>query len=352
MTPEQAIDEAKRGALRPVYLVTGEERFLVDRVVAELRAAASSGPMAAFNEEKFVAPEASPGSIVSAARSLPMMASRRTIVVRGLERWEKRAATEGDEADAADDDPRAGATTAPLDALAEYAKDPSPTTLLVLVAGKLHAQRRLVTLAKKQGFLVACEPLPRHAVPGFIRSLARERGHIIEPDACEQLAEIGGAELAPLADAIDRLSLYVGPGNPITEDAVVALVTRVPQSTVWQLLDALAARKLGEVLRTLADVYDAREGGLRLLGLVSWSVRQLVKFEAAVAEGKSPAEAAARAGVPPFKAQDMARTLRGLDSRTLGTWLARLAEADLALKGSRRPPQAVLETLFADMCRR
>ena len=39
VTPESAIAEAQAGKLRPVYLVLGEERLLVDRVVSALREA-------------------------------------------------------------------------------------------------------------------------------------------------------------------------------------------------------------------------------------------------------------------------------------------------------------------------
>ena len=107
------------------------------------------------------------------------------------------------------------------------AKDPVATTVLVLVATKLNASRKLVTLAKKGDFLVACDVLARAALPGAVVAMAKERGHTIPMDVAEHLAEIAGPELSPVADVVERLSLFVGPGNAITEDAVEELVTRV-----------------------------------------------------------------------------------------------------------------------------
>ncbi len=43
MTPEAAIAQARKGALLPVYLVTGAEQWLRDQVTSELRAAALGG---------------------------------------------------------------------------------------------------------------------------------------------------------------------------------------------------------------------------------------------------------------------------------------------------------------------
>ncbi|MGK4003406.1 DNA polymerase III subunit delta [Sorangium sp. So ce1036] len=357
MTPDQALKEAASGALRPVYLVLGEERWLVDRVVNALREAAAKGGIAGFNEDKFLAGDAPIESILGAARMLPMMAPRRFVLVRGVERWEKKD-DGGDEGGGAEE--RAGAggkrgasrQASPLDALAEYAKAPSPSAVLVLVATKLHAQRRLVTSAKKGEFLVACEPLSRRALPGFITSIAREKGNPIASDVADQLAEIAGPELGYVVDAIERLSLYVGPKQPITEDAIAQVVIRVRQSTVWELIDALGRRRLDRALAVLADAYDPRDGGLRLLGAVSWSVRQMVKFESALAAGASQAEAAQRAGVSPYKVNDVAQTIRGLPRGALAGWMRVLAETDLALKSSRRPAQAVLETMLIEMCSR
>ncbi len=356
MTPDQALKEATTGALRPVYLVMGEERWLVDRVVSAIREAASKGGVAGFNEDKFTAGDAPIESVLGAARMLPMMGPRRFVMVRGVERWEKK--DEGDDGEG--DDERGGAggkrgaskQLSPLDALAEYAKAPSPSAVLVLVAAKLHGQRRLVTSAKKGDFLVACEPLNRRALPGFITSMARDKGNPISSDVADQLAELAGPELGYVVDAIERLSLYVGPKQPITEDAIAQVVIRVRQSTVWELIDALGRRRLDRALAALADAYDPRDGGLRLLGAVSWSVRQMVKFESALATGASQAEAAQRAGVAPFKANDVAQSIRQLPKGALAGWMRMLAETDLALKSSRRPAQAVLETMLIEMCSR
>ena len=349
MTPADAIAEASAGSLRPVYLVLGEERLLVDRVLSALRDAASKGGIAGFNEDKFTAGESKIDAILSACRMLPMMAPRRTVIVRGLDRWEKK---EGDDEAAAK--PAAGKKgrpeQSPLDDLADYTKDPPPSTVLLLVSPKLHGQRRLVSAAKKGGFLVACDPLPRDVLPRWIERAAREKGHAIAPDVADLLAEIAGPELGYVADALERLSLYVGPKVPITEDAVAAVVTRVRQSSVWELLDMVGRRNTAGALAVLADAFDPRDGGLRLLGALAWSIRQLVKFDSAMRGGADPRDAAMRAGMSPFKANDAARTVRGVPPGTLPMWLRLLAETDLALKSSRRQPQAVLEAMLIGMC--
>lgn len=345
MTPDEAVTQAHEGKLLPVYLVMGEERWFTDRVVAALRDAVAKLGIAGFNDDKLTAGEVPVHAVLGAAKMLPMMAKKRFVLVRGLDRWEKK------EDDGGEGSGKKGKATSPLDELAEYAKSPVDTTVLVLVANKLHGQRRLVTAAKKGGFLVACDPLDRRSVPAWIKAQAKEKGHPIAPEAADQLAELSGTDLPYLADAVERLSLYVGPKSQITAEAVSKLVTRVAHAPVWDLLDAVMARRPGRALAALADAMEERDAALPLNALLFSSVRSLLKMEAAMADGLDPQEAAQRAGIPPFKARERAQTVRSLPPGTLRRWVELLSTTDLALKGSRRPGQAVMETLVLEMSR-
>jgi DNA polymerase-3 subunit delta len=333
VTPEQAIAEAESGELRPVYLLVGEEPYLERRVLTALKQAALVGAVPGLNDEHLQAGEVPVERVLSAARTLPMMAKRRLVTVRGLERWEPRDGQDGD-----------GKSDPPLDRLLEYAKAPSPSTVLLLVGSGLDKRRRLVAQARTLGFLVSCEPLDRASLPAFIQREARERQAELAPEVADLIAELAGPDLSQVADAVDRLSLFVGPNAAITEEAVAECVVKLRPSTVWELVGAVGRRDLGAALAALNEVYDPADRGLRLLGVLAWSMRQLVRFDAAQRAGATPNEAAARAGVPPFKARELAGQLKGLEPADLERFILRLAELDLDLKGgSKRPPQASLE---------
>jgi DNA polymerase III subunit delta len=343
LSPDAAIAQAKKRALLPVYLITGEEDFLRDQVVAELRAAALGDGIAAFNEDKFTAGEAAIDKVLAAIRTVPMMASRRFVWIRGADRWD--ASDTGDAG--------GGRREAPLDRLADYAAAPVDSTCLVITSAKLDGRRRLSTLAKKNGFIGTCDPLDAAALLSWIERQCTMRGNPIGRDAAQLVAEIAGTDLARLGDALERLSLFAGPNAPITEEAVGECVARVRTADTWALVDAVGRRNLGEALRLLADVYDSRDRGLPLLGALAWSIRQLAKFQIALEGGASTDEAASRAGIyPAFRAREVEKKARALRAKELERWLLVLAETDVALKSSRRPPDAILEHMFTRLCGR
>jgi hypothetical protein len=58
------------------------------------------------------------------------------------------------------------------------------------------------------------------------------------------------------------------------------------------------------------------------------------------------------AGAPPFKARQLREQVKRTTRADLETWLERLSQVDLALKGgSRRPAKAVLEHAIVAACR-
>lgn len=338
MTPMELERELKAGKIRPLYLVLGEERFLADQAVRMLRAAALADGVADFNEDHFTAGDADVDRVLSAVKMAPMMSPRRYVMVRAVERWESRAGS-------SDDAVKSG----PLDRLVEYAEKPIASTCLVLSALKLDARRKLVTVAKKQGFLVACEQLDTASLARWIEQAVKAKGNTITADVARLLAQIAGPELGYVNDAVERLSLFVGAGKPISEDAVADIVVSVRETSVFELVGAVGARDLRRALARLGEVFDPRDGGIGLVGLLAWSVRQLLRFALAVQSGASPEEAARTAGMPPFRAKDAMAQIRKLPVAELERWLLLLAEADLALKGSKRTARAVLDTLIMSM---
>ncbi len=333
MTPGEAIQQAREGRLLPFYVVAGEERLVSDEVVEALRRAALAGGMSAFNEDKFTAGEADVEDVITAALTVPMMARRRFVLLRGAERWD------------------AAESASAFDRLAQYAAQPVDSTCLVVVASKIDGRRKLALTARKLGFWIACEPLDARALVGWIIARARAKGHAIEREVAELVAALAGPELSSVADAIERLSLYVGPGSVMDESAIGECVARVRVADTWALVDAVGARDLGRAMRTLADAYDPRDRGLMLLGALAWSVRQLARYQAEVTSGAAPELAARRAGVLPHRARQLGAKARAVQAKEIERWLLVLAETDVALKSSRRPPESILEDMLTRLCK-
>jgi DNA polymerase-3 subunit delta len=315
------LDAVDRGEFAPVYFVHGKERYLVEQLVAKLRAALVTGPMAGFNFRRVRGKETKGAEISAEARAVPMMASHRLVVV-----------DDADKLDAAD-----------WEALEGYLAAPAADTTLVFAADKFDLRRSVFSRANKRKEVHTAEPLTDRSLSAFVRSRAKERGVQLGPGADCAIAAAIGADAAAIDDAVVRLGLYAGVDGTAREEDVAEVVTAVRQRSVFELVDAIGGRKRADAVALLERLLAAREEPLRLLALLARHYRQLLAARIETHRGAGEAEIASRLGVHPFVARKLTAQCGRFSGAQLETALTRLARADLDLKSSRRPSNLILE---------
>ncbi|MEM9730497.1 MAG: DNA polymerase III subunit delta [Myxococcota bacterium] len=327
-TIEDVTQGAETGSLEPVYVLVGTERLLIERAVDAVRRTVDQAGVPGFNVELFDGKGLEAARVIAAARTLPMMADQRFVLVRHADAMTPTEQT----------------------ALATYLEEPSDTACLVLTATKLDGRGKLAKAAKKQRFLVEAKPLRGRELRAFVRGEAKERGHVMASDAIETLLDAVGDDLAAINDAVERLSLFVGAGQRIGSDEVLACVTRVRVDSIWSLVDAIGMKDRKKGMAAAHSLLADREPPLRLLAMAARQLRIVARMREALSEGLRPQEAAKRAGAPPFKANDLTQSARQFTADSLGDAFRLIAEADLALKSSKRPGDVILQDAVMALC--
>jgi DNA polymerase-3 subunit delta len=311
-----------------VYVLVGTERLLIERAVDAVRKAVDSMGAPGFNVEVFDGKGLEAARVISAARTLPMMADMRFVLLRHVDAMTPTEQTN----------------------LVGYLDDPSDSTCFLLTATKLDGRGKLANAAKKRGYLIDAKPLRGRELREFIRAEATAREHKIAPPAIEALLDAVGDDLAAIDDAIERLSLFVGAGQRIDAEAVTTCVTRIRVESIWSLVDAIGLKDRRKGIAAAQSLLDDREPPLRLLAMVSRQLRIVARMREALSEGLRPQEAAKRAGAPPFKAGDLTESARRFTAESLGEAFTLIAETDRALKGSKRPPDVILQDAVLALC--
>ena len=324
------IAAAREGRFAPVYVLFGSERFLVDRAAELLKKAALGDGPAGFNDDLFHGSASfNAQRVINAARTLPMMANARFVLARDVDQ----------------------APPEQLEALAEYVAAPVDSACVVLTAEKLDKRSKLVKAGLAAKVAYEAKPMKGPALRRFASEEATRRGHALTPRGADALVDALGEDLAAIDDACERLSLYVGAGEKIDVDAVEACVTRVATDSIWALVDAVGARNTKKALHAAGSLLGDREPPLRILAMVSRQLRIVAKMrEALASKTMSDEDAAMAAGAPPFKARELKDSARRFTMAELSAAFTTLAITDLALKGSRVPPERILEEAVIALC--
>lgn len=279
LTPDQLVAQLAREAPAPLYLVVGDDERAKDEVVAAFVSLVEPG-LQPLDVERFHG-DADPATVVSAARTLPMLSERRVILYLHVERLfktRKKAASGDDEVDDGEDEGSRGEQSA----LEEYVAAPQPPNVLVLVATAINRSMRLGKLIEKHAVIVDCkgfEPVfgrpdaaLREAMQ-FVATQLRKAGKSIEAPALSMLVERAGPNVGRLRGDIERLVLFVGDAPKVTEADVRAVSGAAKSLDDWGVTNAIQARDTAAALRLLALALDNGSVPFMVLGQLGWWVR-------------------------------------------------------------------------------
>lgn len=300
----------------PFYLVDGV-RTLVEEFVQAVRTTVFPPGSAAvdFNLETLVGASSPLTRVLESARTLPAFAPRRLIIVRQAEALLK--ADDGD--------------------LLAYLERPSETTTLVLVAEDKWDRRTKLYKAveRAEGAVRFDEPSERE-LPKVLAARAKTLGISIRADAVRAIVAAVGPDLGGGLAALERLELFVGPGSkePIRVEDVHAVIPSVRESSIFELVDAVASSDRAEVVRRIHQMVEVqREHPLRVLALIARQYRNLVRVRAALESGESERSLTGTLGLPPFVVNKLVEQARQGDASRFARSLASIATVDRANKG-------------------
>jgi DNA polymerase III subunit delta len=329
------LQAAERGRPPVLALVHGTDEQLLDDALAVVeRGLFADASERALGREVLEGDAVSVETIVRSAMTLPFMTARRLIVVRRAE----ALASKGTEA------------------LAAYARDPNPTTCLLLLAGQaLGASRERRSDHWLLGALPAASvvglPLRKgRALEDWLKTRAAAEGLRVSDEAARLLVQWVGDDGARLLGEARKAALVGGPEHrQVGASEVTAVVGEHRMSDVFELTRAVERRDVGQALRTL-DRLLATEEWMLLLALLTRQVRVALTVRDLAAAGQS-AEQIARAvrPMPPPVVEGLMARVAGAGGVALPRQLARCYEVEWRCK-SGGEAQAELTALVAELC--
>jgi len=233
------LKQIKQGQFLPVYFLQGDEPYNIDVVADALEAAVLPAAERSFNQSIIYGKDVDVAAVLGAAKQFPMMAERRLVLVKEAQSIADLEAEK----------------SWPL--LEAYLKKPLASTVLVLCY-----KHKTLDSRKKLGKLLAGKDAPAtalmtskklydNAVPQWLAANVRARGLTITGQATAMLAEYIGADLARLANELDKLALNLKPQQAIDEELVQRLVGISKDYNIFELQKALIQRDVLKANRIL-----------------------------------------------------------------------------------------------------
>jgi len=217
-----------------------------------------------------------------------------------------------------------------------YLKDPNPDCLLVLTTGK--PLSGLAEAVRKVGHVVEAAKGRRNDLFAWLRDKARELDLRISGDSMGVLMEAVGEERMALAQALEELSLALGPGGRVIPDAVTRQFKGRGQVNMFGFLDAAAGGQTGIALQGLRRLLEQGESAQSVLFALARHFRSMME----VGEGP-PARVAKELGMHPFRAEKLVKQATGYSPPALARAYREIAAADHRTKAGEEAEELALE---------
>lgn len=327
-----------------LHILYGEDSYSRQARVEAIKSGLGPPDALATNTSLIDGREATVQQLKQACETAPFLAPYRLVIVEGLlGRFDERTGG-GRRGRRSDSEQESAEWTA----FAEYLPGVPPTTVVVLVDGKLKKGSPLLRALSKAAQVQEFPPLRSAELVPWIESQAAQRGGRIAPEAVRLLADLVGPDLWQLTHEIDKLLTFTQ-GRPIQEADVRALVSNAREAGIFNLVDAVVEGRKTLALRMLEQLINEGTEPSQVLTMLARQTRLVLLAQDLLAQGVSPSEIGPRLGLT----ADFALRKTLAQARTVSPQRAialhrRLLDADLAIKTGRMDGVAALEVLVAE----
>ncbi len=270
-------------------------------------------------------------ALAGACDALPFLSDRRLVLVEGALKHLKAGPER--------------------DAIRAYLPRVPETTALIFVEGaEVDRRSALFNFLKQIKAIREFPPREGAELQRWLQQRARLLATQLQPEAGELLVEFVGNESRALANELAKLAMYVGPGGSIGTQEVRLLVPDNGESSVFEFVDALAARRMAPALQLLHGLFDDGAAATYLLFMVGRQVRIMLGVAELAAARMQPEAIAAELGQKPFVVRKALSQAGRFDRAALLRLHDRLVELDHWSKTGRIEPEAALELLIGETC--
>ena len=314
--------DIKEKSFKKIYLLYGDEPFLVGSYKKKLREAITGGDTMNFNYFEGKNPDVK--EIISLADTMPFFADRRLILVDG-----------------------SGFFKSAQEELAAYLPQMPDTTCLVFAESEVDKRNRLYKRVKELGYAAELNKQDTAQLMRWAAGILGRDGRKISRPVMEYFLERTGDDMENIRMELEKLVCYTMGRDVITKEDVDAVGTVHVTSRVFDMVAAIVAGNTKKAMDLYEDLLTLMEPPMRILFLIARQFNQLLQIKELTAAGKDKGAMASALKVPPFAVGKLTAQARAFTRDQILSWVTLCVETEEAVKTGRLSDRLAVELLIA-----
>ena len=309
---KQIIGAIKSGKIAPIYFLSGEEPYYIDKISEYIEKNVLSEEERGFNQMVLYGKEVGIEDIVGNAKRYPMMAERQVVIVKEAQHLSRT-----------------------IENLTAYADQPQPSTVLVICYkyGKLDKRKKLYKAIQKTGIIFESKKLYENQVADWIRIVLKSRGYGITFKAANLLVEFLGTDLGKIDKELEKLCLVVPQEVEITPEAIEVNIGISKDYNNFELKKAIGEGNVVKATRIVNYFSQNPKDNpfVLTITLLFSFFTQLLTYHGL--KDHSPKSVASALGIRPYFVDEIQVAARNYPMRRVSSIISDLRELDLKGKG-------------------
>ena len=308
----EIVSDIKSGRVKPIYLLTGEEPYYIDKISDFIQENILQEEEKEFNQTVMYGRDVEVEDIVGAAKRFPMMAEKQVIIIKEAQYLSRT-----------------------IDKLAAYAKNPQPSTVLVLnyKYNKIDKRKAVFKAIRSSGLVYESKRLYENQVSDWIRRVLGGKNYQVEPKAAQMLVEFLGTDLSKINNELQKLITILPPQTIITPQHIEDNIGISKDYNNFELRKAVGEKqvlKANQIIQYFAE--NPKSNPLVMtISLLNSFFTQLLIYHGL--QNKSRDYVAKTLGIRPFFVVDYITAARNYPMRKVAQIISLLRDADVKSKG-------------------
>lgn len=311
-----------------LYLLYGEEDYLVESFASELKTQCLSAENQEFNYRR-LGEDVTPQVLSEAVEALPFLSERTYIEIRS---WDINKCREKQ-----------------ADEMKKILEDiPDYCTIAIILDTNYEPDSRIgvIKTIKKCGTVLAFSAQNQMMLTRWISRRFQVYGKKIGKEEAEYLIYVSGGFMHHMVSEIEKLSSYVSE-EWVTKEAIDAVVQRLPEADVFEMTECISVANYDKAMELLAELLAQQEAPIKLLAIIGQQFRRLYDAKVSMMHQLSSREAMELCGVRfEFILQKLYHGARKFTNAQLISAVTLCAETDYAMKTTGKDNGILLQCML------
>lgn len=317
----QINEDIKSGNLKQVYLLFGEEGYLVRQYRDKLYEALRGGD--SMNVHRFEGKDINVEEILGLADTIPFLAERRVLLLEDTGLFKHGG-----------------------EKLAEYLAHPAPTAYFLFVEREVDKRCRLYKQAQSAGRAVEFAVQDERMLKQWVAGILKKEGLQITESTVELFLDKVGTDMGSIRLELEKLICYCMGRNVVEREDVEQICTVRIHNRIFDMVTAIGEKRTQDALTLYYDLLALKEPPLRILFLIARQCNTLLQVKQLKNKGLANKAMGEKLGLPPFVVGKYASQAARFKERELRGAVSRCLETEEAVKTGRMNDSIGVETLI------